>query len=335
VPLGRPVGPRNGRTTLLKCATNSGFVQRRRRVTRRGLRGTAQASAPRALTFLSIGDYSRFVAGDPSRVPPEACGEVAGRGRLAGRRVLVVGAGTRPSPEPDPPIGNGRAIAILAAREGAQVACADVDVEAARETARRIEDEGGGAVVLNADVADAAQCESVVRDAHTALGGLDAVVLNVGIAAGQRLAGTAADEWDLTFAVNLRSHFLLAKAALPLMPDGGAMVFISSIAGMVPGSLIPAYDSSKAGLFGLCRHVALEGARHGVRANVVAPGLIDTPLGRLASRGRPSRERTPVPLGRQGTGWEIAYATIFLLSAEASYITGQTLVVDGGLTALR
>ena len=83
------------------------------------------------------------------------------------------------------------------------------------------------------------------------------------------------------------------------------------------------------------RHVALEGSRRGIRANDVAPGLMDTPLGRAASRGRPSRARTVVPLGRQGTGWDTAYATLFLLSDESAYVTGQTLVVDGGLTALR
>jgi NAD(P)-dependent dehydrogenase (short-subunit alcohol dehydrogenase family) len=271
----------------------------------------------------------------PLPLSPEGRGAVGGRGRLDGRRLLVVGAGTRPSDEPDAPIGNGRAISVLAAREGATVACADADESAARGTLEYIEREGGHGVVLVADIADAGACEAVVQQAIVHLGGLDGVVYNVGIAAGQRLEGTSAEAWDYTFAVNLRAHFLIAKAALPQLTDGGAMVFISSIAGLGPGSLIPAYDASKAGLFGLSRHVALEGSRRGIRVNVVVPGLIDTPLGRLASRGRPSRDRTPVPLGRQGTGWEVAYPTIFLLSDEASYITGQTLVVDGGLSTIR
>ena len=149
------------------------------------------------------------------------------------------------------------------------------------------------------------------------------------------MQGTTPEQWDAVFAVNVRSHFLLAAAALEVMPEGSAIVFISSIAGLTPGSRIPAYDASKAALTGLCRQVAAEGARKGIRANVVAPGLIDTPLGRLATGGRPSRAKAPVPLGRQGTAWEVAEPVVFLLSDAASYITSQLLAVDGGLTGAR
>ena len=326
-------------------------------------------------------------------LPAEATGAAPGRGRLTGRRVLVVGAGTRPSPEPDPPLGNGRAISVLAAREGAAVACADRDAGAAEATAALVRAEGASneeqaATVVLADVAAPDACAAVVADSAAALGGLDGLVLNVGIGLGRGMAGTSAAQWDQTFAVNTRAHFLVAAAALealepgaaivfirgicrqvaregmargiranlvvpwevayatvwllsgessyvnahPLEP-GAAIVFISSAASLRAATGIPAYDASKAALLGICRQVAREGMARGIRANLVVPSLVDTPLGREASRLNPGRTARRLPFGRQATAWEVAYATVWLLSGESSYVNAHPLVLDGGATS--
>jgi len=266
-------------------------------------------------------------------LPAEATGSAPGRARLTGRRVLVVGAGTRPSPEPDPPVGNGRAISVLAAREGAAVACADRDAGAAGATAALVRNEGQTAAVVLADVASPEACAAVVAESAAALGGLDGLVLNVGIGLGRGMAGTTAAHWDETFAVNTRAHFLVAAAALPVLEPGSAIVFISSAASLRAATGIPAYDASKAALLGVCRQVAREGMARGIRANLVVPSLVDTPLGREASRLNPGRTARALPFGRQATAWEVAYAAVWLLSGEASYVNAHPLVLDGGATS--
>ena len=267
--------------------------------------------------------------------PPsaESRGEAPGRGRLVGRRILVVGGGQRTFDVATDPVGNGRAMSILFAREGARVAVADRNVESAADTVGLIRTAGGSALAIEADTTREADIARMVGEAHAGLGGLDGLVLNVGIGVGALgLAGVTQDEWDLTLATNLRGPVLCCREAMPKLENGSSIVFISSIAGLTAGSQLIAYDASKAALAGLMRHVALEGSRRGIRANVVCPGLVDTPLGRLASAGRASRGRTPIPFGRQATGWEIAYAALFFTSDESVYVTGQILAVDSGLT---
>jgi NAD(P)-dependent dehydrogenase (short-subunit alcohol dehydrogenase family) len=267
---------------------------------------------------------------DPNRQDfAEGRGEAAGRGRLAGRRVMVVGGGQQRIDDADAPIGNGRAICELAAREGAVVGCVDRSADAAGEVCRSIASQGGTAYPIVADVRHPDAIASSVDDFVSMAGGIDGLVLNVGITSGLPLAQITVERWDNDFAVNLRSHMLYGQKVLEVMDDGGSIVFISSLAAYRVVVNQPAYEVSKAGVLTLARSVAKAGEPRGIRSNCILPGLIDTPLGRLEGRRRTDRART-VPFGRQGTGWEVAYPVIFLLSHEASYVNAQEFAVDGG-----
>jgi len=163
-----------------------------------------------------------------------------------------------------------------------------------------------------------------------ALGGLDGLVMNVGVGAGFGFQGTSVEDWDRVMAVNLRSHFLGCREALAGFEQGGTVVLIGSLAAR-ESMPIPSYAASKAALEAVCRNAAVEGAP-GIRVNVLAPGLIDTALGRLATRYNPGRGEVAIPAARQGSAWEVANCALFLMGEDSSYVTGQTLVVDGGLS---
>ena len=250
--------------------------------------------------------------------------------RLLGRRILIVGAGQQDHGLQDPPVGNGRAISVLFAREGASLVLADIDASSLEATAALTRAEGAECATVLADASEEAGVEAMFAQGVAAFDGLDGLVMNVGIGAGVRFAGTSVADWDRVLAVNLRSHFLGCKHALATFAERGSVLLIGSLAGRESMG-IPSYAASKAALEAVCRNAAVEGAP-GVRVNLLAPGLIDTSLGRLATRHNPRRAEVRIPAGRQGSAWEIAACALFLIGQESSYVTGQTLIADGGLS---
>ena len=263
-------------------------------------------------------------------------------GRLQGKVAIIVGAGQTPGGT----IGNGRATAIRFAEEGASVLLVDRLLDAAQDTGRAIDERSGGQATWRAiegDVRRFADCERYVAACVDAFGRLDILHNNVGIGGGDGgpLSVTEA-AWDRIFAVNLKGVMFSCKAALPVLRAQGSGVItnISSVAAVCAVGMV-AYKTSKAGLNAYTHALATSNARHGIRANVIMPGLMNTPMaieGNVAAgrdRAEVIRSRdAQVPLRQKmGSAWDVANAALFLASDEAGFITGVNLPVDGGQSA--
>ncbi len=249
--------------------------------------------------------------------------------RLKDKVAIVTGAGSRAEG-----IGNGRAAAIVFAREGARVLLVDGVRAAAEDTEAMIVAEGGACKVFEADVTKPDDCATMVAAAVGEWGKLDILQNNVGIGSFGRVPDVKLDDWERVMRVNVTGMMLAAQAAIPAMAQngGGAIVNISSIASRLPRGLTP-YATSKGAVEALTRGLAADHARDGIRVNCVAPGPVYTPMVYAAGMSDEVRERRrrSSPLGIEGTGWDIAYASLFLVSDEARYITGVVLPVDGGV----
>ena len=262
-------------------------------------------------------------------------------GRLEGKAALVMGAGSI-----GPGWGNGKAAAVRMAQEGATVICADINEEAAAETAGIIEGEGGVASSQRCDVTDHDSVKEAVAACLKAHGRVDILNNNVGIAEVGGVVELLEAEWDRVMAINLKSAFLTMKEAIPPMVEqgGGSIVNISSIAGIrYTGVPYATYYASKAAMNHLTRATAVEYAAKKVRVNAVLPGLMKTPMvekaaGLAAEYAEGDVEKmwnvrdAQCPMGHMGDAWDVANAVLFLASDESKYVTGIELVVDGGIT---
>ncbi len=261
---------------------------------------------------------------------------ISAEGRLAGKVAIVVGGGQTPGAT----TGNGRATALVFAREGARVVVIDRKVDRAEETAAEILAAGGTATAIGADVTSSSDCEAFVAHTLATYGRVDILHNNVGIGIGDASALRVTEEaWHRIIDTNLTSMLLTSRAVLPSMRDrrDGVIINVSSIASIASTPLI-AYKVSKAGVNALTQQLAIANAKYGIRVNAILPGLMDTPMAvdaAATARGVDreeiaARRAATVPLrGRQGTAWDVAHAALFLGSDEASFISGVLLPVDG------
>jgi len=259
--------------------------------------------------------------------------------RLKDKIAIVTGAGSS-----GPGWGNGKATSVLYAREGAKVLVADIDREAAEETAAMIRDEGGEAVTFVADVSKSGDVKAMIEQCIQSFGRVDILHNNVGVLHVGGPEELSEEAWDRDMAINVKSVFLSCKFALPVMvrQGGGAIVNTSSVASIrYTGYPSAAYNASKGAMNQLTQNIAVQYASKGIRANCVLPGLMNTPMIREPLKDSYGaggvdemirRRDAQVPMGRMGDAWDVAYASLFLASDEAKYITGAMLVVDGGLS---
>jgi NAD(P)-dependent dehydrogenase (short-subunit alcohol dehydrogenase family) len=256
--------------------------------------------------------------------------------RFEGSNVLVVGGGSEGSVGEGAPLGNGRAIALRLALEGATVVVSDRDLDRAQATVDALEECRG--LALRSDAGSIAESAALIEAAASAVGPIDAVICNVGITGSLPGRTQTVEDWTLVNDINVRSHWLIAQSALPAMLERGhgVFVFVTSIAGMICSGSSLSYEASKASLLAVSRHFGVRYAERGIRSNALALGVIDSTMVRREfgdderlARGRDFMQ----PIRRQGHPSEAAAAAAFLASGDASFITGQCLVVDGGRTA--
>lgn len=251
-------------------------------------------------------------------------------GRLTGKVAIVTGAAAQAEG-----VGNGAAVAMLFAREGASVVLVNRSLERAAALEATIRSEGGEASAFAADVTQPDATEAMAAFAAQTYGRLDILHNNVGVGAGGNTVTVALDDWNRLIQSNLTSAMLCCRACIPRMREGGggSIVNVSSTAGMIglsgtPGAV--AYAATKAGLQGLTLSVAADHAAEGIRANCLIVGTVYTPLVAFMGEAARERRRQAVPLQTEGTGWDVAYAAVYLASDEARWVTGVMLPIDGG-----
>ncbi len=252
--------------------------------------------------------------------------------RLEGKVAIVTGAGSDGEG-----IGNGKATAVLFAREGARVGLVDNVPARAEETLGMIQSEGGQAFVIGADLSNAKDCEGMVQTIVERYGRLDILHNNVGISRRGTVLEVDEETWDLVMSVNLKSVMLASRFAIPVMKEngGGVIINVASTAGLRAHSAnsSTAYTASKGGIIALTHSMAADHGRDGIRVNCIAPGLVETPMFEaVASEEGRAIRRSATPLGTPGTGWDVGWAAVYLASNEARWVTGVVLPVDGGLT---